>query len=138
MTRGPAPTGQFFPGSRRKPIEHGTIGGYRAHYRHREPMCEPCRAAERRRRGYKGPQKTAVCGTRSGYDRHIRRGEQPCAECRAATAGYVRQWRRLGLPAGDRRHGTLPGYERGCRCDPCKQAKAVDNRHWYERRRTAS
>lgn len=28
-----------------RPIEHGTEGGARAHYRRREPLCEPCRQA---------------------------------------------------------------------------------------------
>jgi hypothetical protein len=32
-------------GSTRKPINHGTNGGYVAHYRRGEPMCDPCRAA---------------------------------------------------------------------------------------------
>jgi DNA-binding CsgD family transcriptional regulator len=86
VTRGAAKEGEFFPGSRRRPIEHGTVGGYRAHYRHGEPMCDPCRAAERKRLGHAGPQKTAQCGTVGGYARHLRRGEKTCAPCRRAQA----------------------------------------------------
>jgi hypothetical protein len=54
MTRGWARTGAFFPGSGRRPIQHGTMGGYRAHYRHGDlPPCEPCKRAESERQGYK-------------------------------------------------------------------------------------
>lgn len=39
---------------RKKPINHGTAGGYAAHHRRHEPMCQPCRdahqAAKPRRR----------------------------------------------------------------------------------------
>lgn len=35
------------PQNTRQPINHGTIGGYKAHKRHGEPMCEPCREANR-------------------------------------------------------------------------------------------
>lgn len=85
--RGSAPFGRYFPGSRRRPIQHGTIGGYRAHYRHGDlPACEPCREAERHRQGYKAPQRRAQCGTEGGYVSHQRRGETPCEPCRAARA----------------------------------------------------
>lgn len=30
---------------RRQPINHGTGGGYRAHFRHGVPLCDPCRRA---------------------------------------------------------------------------------------------
>jgi hypothetical protein len=30
--------------TQRQPIKHGTDGGYQAHVKYREPMCEPCRA----------------------------------------------------------------------------------------------
>lgn len=35
------------PGPRRAPIPHGTIQGYRAHTRHNDPACAPCKAAKR-------------------------------------------------------------------------------------------
>lgn len=28
------------------------------------------------------------------------------------------------MRADDKRHGTPAGYRRGCRCDPCKKARA--------------
>lgn len=119
-------------GSRRRPINHGTGGGYRAHFRHGVPMCEPCRDVERRRHGYKAPQKQAVCGTRAGY---IRRGETACAACRAANLLDHQDRRQDGLPADDPRHGTVNGYSNyGCKCGPCKQAGAADNRRRRERR----
>jgi hypothetical protein len=34
-------------GSERKPIGHGTYRGARQHYYRKEPLCEPCRQAER-------------------------------------------------------------------------------------------
>lgn len=34
-------------GSERKPIAHGTYRGARQHYYRKEPLCEPCRQAER-------------------------------------------------------------------------------------------
>lgn len=121
--------------SRRRPINHGTLGGYRTHYRHDVPMCEPCRAAHRRSRGHKAPQKQAVCGTRSGYGRHLRLGESTCAACRAAVVQDRTARRRAGLPANDPRHGTVSGYHNhGCKCGPCKQAGAADNRRRREQR----
>lgn len=77
---------------RRKPIAHGTTGGYRAHSRHGEPMCEPCRDAERQRLGYRGPQRQAECGTVGGYARHLKRGEQTCQPCRDAHAAHQRAY----------------------------------------------
>lgn len=136
MTAGRAPMGAFVPGTACRPIQHGTTGGYRAHFRHGEPMCEPCRDAERKRMGYKGPRKTAVCGTPSGYQRHLNRTEQPCAPCRAAKAKAKRERPRPGLPAGDPRHGTCTGYEYwGCRCPSCYHVKAANNRRQREARR---
>lgn len=92
MPRGSAAVGEFFPGSRRRPIVHGTIGGYRAHFRHGVPMCEPCRQTERDRRGVE-PFRWAVCGTRGGYNAHRRRGETTCGPCRAAHTAYQRAYR---------------------------------------------
>ena len=31
-------------------------------------------------------------------------------------------------------HGTNTGYQRGCRCDPCKNRKSTYRRIWRERR----
>lgn len=81
--RGRVPTGTYFPGSGRRPIAHGTIGGNRAHYRHGEPMCEPCRQAAREARGHQ-PLRPARCGTRSGYNRHLAHHERPCQPCKTA------------------------------------------------------
>lgn len=91
MTRrgGRAPVGAFFPGSSRKPIAHGTIGGYRAHYRHGVPMCDSCRDADRQARG-RTAFRAARCGTRSGYNAHRHRGEQPCQPCKDAQAAAKR------------------------------------------------
>ncbi|TFV91381.1 hypothetical protein [Blastococcus sp. CT_GayMR16] len=80
--------------SRRKPIRHGTTGGYRAHFRHGEPMCEPCRAADRTRKGYLGPQPVASCGTVGGYRRHLRHGEDACPPCLTANAAWGRIYKR--------------------------------------------
>ena len=118
----------------RLPINHGTVGGARAHFRHGEPMCEPCRDAERKRRGNK-PFQPVRCGTRSGYMAHLAKGEASCADCRAAQNAYRRDLSRRGLPDGDHRHGTNLGYRNyGCRCDSCKQAGAIENRRQREAR----
>lgn len=109
--RGPAKTGEFFPGSRLRPINHGTIGGYRTHHRRGEQMCEPCRDAERRRLGYAAPQRHAQCGTNSGYARHVRTGTPPCRACKDAHNTWQRAYiRRTGRVAPDtpiRRKPTL-------------------------------
>lgn len=98
--RGRARTGEFVPGTGRRPINHGTAGGYRAHFRHGEPMCESCRAAERTRLGYKGPKRAARCGTRSGYSRHVKAGEPTCGPCRDAHNDSMREYvRRTGRVA---------------------------------------
>lgn len=119
----------------RQPINHGTTGGYRAHFRHQVPLCDPCRAAERQRQGYTAPQKQAVCGTVSGYGRHLQLGEKTCAECRAANAQDRRTRRARVLSDGDPRHGTVNGYGNyGCRCELCLKAGAVENRRRREAR----
>lgn len=113
---------------RRRPINHGTLGGYRTHYRHKVPMCEPCRNAER---VFKGRRKLvlAPCGTRGAYARHLRAGEATCAACRAANTAAGREWRRTHNPTAlspwDPRHGTINGYSNyKCPCGPCRQANA--------------
>jgi hypothetical protein len=92
--RGPAHRGEYVPGTHRRPIAHGTTGGYRAHFRHGEPMCEPCRAAERARLGHQNPQKAAACGTDSGYGRHLKRKEPACEPCKDAHNARQQQYMR--------------------------------------------
>lgn len=127
------------PGRPRQPINHGTLGGYRAHFRHKVPICEPCRNAERVARG-RQPRTLAPCGTRTAYHRHLRRRETPCEPCRAANraAAVEGQQRRaaIGLPAGDPRHGTLNGYGNyRCRCDACTEANARQSANYKLRRK---
>lgn len=114
-------------GRRKMPIEHGTSGGYRTHFRHKVPMCEPCRDAERRRLGRR-PMRYAPCGTRSAYHRHLRHGES-CEACRQANTVGCQAARQVrlarGLPADDPRHGTVGGYtNHGCRCPGCTAANS--------------
>ncbi len=90
---------------RRKPIQHGTGGGYRAHFRHGVPMCEPCRAVERKAKGCKAPQKVAVCGTIGGYHRHLDRREETCRPCRDANNEQTKVYRAKMLA---RRRDALP------------------------------
>jgi hypothetical protein len=68
---------------KRQPIKHGTLGGNRAHYRHKIPMCEPCRQAERDRRGHVR-RTLKPCGTDAGYARHAKLREPACAACTEA------------------------------------------------------
>jgi hypothetical protein len=35
-------------------------------------------------------------------------------------------------------HGTANEYRRGCRCDPCREAKAVQQREYVARKRAAA
>lgn len=120
---------------RQKPINHGTIGGYRTHFRHGVPMCEPCREVNRQARGHKRPV-LLPCGTRAAYSRHLDHGETPCEPCRAANTDDVKRRRRLGqskphLDPGDSRHGTVNGYSNyGCRCRSCGQANARASADW--------
>lgn len=95
MTRGAAPVGAYFPGSQRRPIAHGTTGGYRAHFRYGEPMCEPCRQAERDRLGRSPRKPPPPCGTRNGYERHVRSlREKACEPCRRAKAAAQDAYKR--------------------------------------------
>ena len=36
------------------------------------------------------------------------------------------------------RHGTAWAYQCGCRCDRCRHAKRLDNRHYRDRERAAA
>lgn len=66
----------------------------------------------------------------SGYRNHG-------CHCEVCTEGHrercaTQQARRVGsLQPGDSRHGTVNGYGRyDCRCVPCTQAKADENRRY--------
>ena len=74
---------------RREPIRHGTPGGYRAHFRHKVPLCDPCREADRKRLG-RQPRPPAECGTNSGYVKHP--SGTACRPCLDAHAAYQRQY----------------------------------------------
>lgn len=54
---GPKPRGAR-PQCQKQPIKHGTEQGYRAHFRHGEEMCDPCRQANR-------------AYSRAGYERRL-------------------------------------------------------------------
>lgn len=128
----------------RMPINHGTPGGYRAHFRHGVPMCDDCRDANRRANGQQ-PMRYAVCGTRSAYGRHLRRGEEPCGPCREANTADCRAdtvARAVrGLAPDDPRHGTENAYSNyRCRCGPCtavNTAKSARRNARYRQRRAA-
>ena len=57
-------------GRPRKPIDHGTYNGARAHYRRKEELCDSCKEADRRHhqdrnarlRKQGGPKFTCECG----------------------------------------------------------------------------
>jgi WhiB family transcriptional regulator, redox-sensing transcriptional regulator len=80
----------------RRTAEHGTTGGYQAHYRRGEKPCAPCQQADtqrqraRRQRSGLAPRK-AVCGTTSGYQAHRRRQEPACDPCKESTRLYQQQ-----------------------------------------------
>lgn len=116
------------PGPKPRPINHGTLGGYRTHYRRGEPICDACRDAQRAARGHKA-FRAAECGTRSGYGRHLRLGEEPCSACREAHRQAANEARRRRsqepLPSWDPRHGRVHTYSNhGCRCAECTAANA--------------
>ena len=75
------------------PINHGTVSGYRTHYRRSEPPCDDCRRAQAEYAAAKhsGPK---PCGTEAAYARHRRNGEPPCEACRRAQnkARRTRGW----------------------------------------------
>ena len=116
------------PGPKPRPINHGTLGGYRTHYRRGEPVCDACRDAARAVRGNK-PFRAADHGSRGGYKRHLRLGEEPCAACREANrrgaeTGRRRRAQEEKLP-WDPRHGSAAFYKNhGCRCNECIAANS--------------
>jgi hypothetical protein len=75
------------PKRKLKPIEHGTLRGFWAHWRRKEKPCDPCRLAKNASQNKTGrTQHPAVCGTASGYRKHRRNGEEPCLPCRLGNA----------------------------------------------------
>ncbi len=74
----------------------GTPSAYRRHLRHREPTCQPCRAAHvaavtaHRRRPPAPPRELLPCGTEAAYRRHLRWRELACRPCMDAHAAEVR------------------------------------------------
>lgn len=73
-----------------------------------------------------------------------------CDECRAAKANYMRERRanarrmahRHSVPgspfvADVKTHGTRAAYEEhGCRCAPCRKARAVSDAETYAKRKS--
>jgi hypothetical protein len=55
--------------------------------------------------------------------------EQSRERKRAQNREYMRRQKQRGLPPDDPRHGTVTGYNNwNCRCDPCRQAAAENQR----------
>lgn len=105
-----------------EPAPCGTTAGYSRHRRHREPICEPCRAAHNARvaeckqarileeveaaavepaqeveaAAEPAPEEVvAPCGTEGGYLRHRRRGEDRCTPCRLAHNAATAERKRI-------------------------------------------
>jgi hypothetical protein len=118
----------------------GTDGGYRWHYSHGEPRCQPCKTAHAaRNRERKGlapyARQLAPCGTSAAYGRHRKAGEAACDPCKAAEAA-----RKSGPCAGgcggrvSLGTGSRPASE--AMCNPCRVALARPNIHspdWVSR-----
>ena len=78
--------------------ECGTNAGHNAHWRKKEPVCPPCRAAhneyqrEYKRRTRAGKRTTgwtkAKCGTYAGYQLHFRYAVPMCDPCKQAGSQY--------------------------------------------------
>ena len=69
----------------------------------------------------------AVHGTAGGYSNHGCR----CEQCREANNAYQSQWRTSKLPEMEADplhpwHGSVLGYQAGCRCAPCRAATPGD------------
>lgn len=124
---------------KRQPIRHGTTGGFRAHFRHGEPMCDPCRDADRERRGVK-KRVLLPCGTQGAYARHLNRNEEPCEPCRAANLEKTNRFRENNKPEpDDPRHGSLNFYNNyGCRCNECRVANSGQSAKRRARQRLKS
>jgi hypothetical protein len=56
------------------------------------------------------------------------------ADADADRARRLRNLAAIEADRGDRRHGTRGGYRYGCRCDPCRAAKAAANADYNQRR----
>ena len=59
--------------------------------------------------------------TVTGYRNHGCR----CDLCRAVQAAYNRRQRRAQFASGNISHGTRTGYDVGCRCWKCSEARRV-------------
>jgi hypothetical protein len=102
---------------------HGTTNGYC----NLECRCQPCRdawaiecAGRRSRRAAALAPDDPRHGQPSTYNNHGCR----CDKCRAANTADVRRHRTENgpPPPGDKRHGTVYGYNLKCRCDLCRKA----------------
>lgn len=140
----------------------GTIGAYNRHRRAGEPVCDPCREAQRldqkqRRARIKAerantPLKPAVmrdrCGTRAGANYHRDHGEEKCEPCLEAQRAYNRETYHRnkkpakpgGRPPHPREHGTKKGYDQHMRrkepsCDPCRLANNEHHRVKHQERK---
>jgi hypothetical protein len=76
----------------------GTPAGYKRHNRHKEPACDPCRAAHNRVTASYGKHRRGETddishGTEGGYATHRRRSEKPCTACRTANAAAAQNRR---------------------------------------------
>jgi len=80
-----------------RPIKHGTVAGYRAHYERGGKPCLECLDAYnayRRARYVRTRTNAARCGTYAGARWHQSHGERLCDPCREARAAYWRSWRK--------------------------------------------
>lgn len=140
----------------------GTIGAYNRHRRKGEPICDPCREAQRinqkqRRDRIKAerantPLTPAVtrdkCGTRAGANYHRDHGEHKCEPCKEAERAYARETyhrnkgpaKPNGRPPAPREHGTKKGYDQHLRrketpCEPCRLANNAHHRDKHRERK---
>lgn len=128
----------------------GTYAAATRHRRHGEPLCDPCRQAERaygrkRRPDRRPPRPTPPCGTVAAYYRHRRRAEKACLPCLDALSAHKRaQAHARGVkPRQPAVCGTRPGYYRHRvrgepACDACLEACAAYNRERRRRLREAA
>lgn len=72
-------------------------------------------------------------GTMAGFSRHRNIGEPPCAACAEAKRQYAHDWRlaKKAKPLPNNQHGSVAGYQYGCRCGPCATAgRAYARARW--------
>jgi hypothetical protein len=131
--------------------ECGTRAGYQRHLYQGESACAECNMAraEYARCYYRSaPEKwseyqrawiarrstSGKCRCGADLDLSFTR----CSDCRSRHAEQSRQRRRTNgaSPRVAPQHGTLSMYSnRGCRCDPCRQATSDYNRAYHARRK---